>query len=310
MRNKKLMFYLFIVFFIHSSFVTIDDENGLLWRITGNGLEKPSFLFGTIHLPVKPAFLDSVKNIKECFNSSECILMEVDSIDISALRKRAEKVKRILPDTISYADLLNDADLHFLDSVLQKDLNIRNLNTRLHPYFLHRRIIQVSLEKQDSVAKNDSSIMDFHGSTLLMDFYMRKTAKERRKKTMGLDDMEKEFSIKVSTPLPKAARQMVNTLKYENELLMKLDTLVNYYISQDLICVSEYMTNSFYHAENLEYEDMPDDTKRRNIAWMDKILPAINNYSCFIAVGAGHLLYEYGLINLLRKRGYTVKPVK
>ena len=103
---------------------------------------------------------------------------------------------------------------------------------------------------------------------------------------------------------------MIDALKYENETLMKLDTLVNYYISQDLVSVSEYMTNRFYYAPNLEFEDIPDDIKRRNLAWMDKILPAINNYSCFIGVGAGHLLSEYGLINLLRRKGYTVEPVR
>ena len=31
--------------------------------------------------------------------------------------------------------------------------------------------------------------------------------------------------------------------------------------------------------------------------------------SCFIAVGAGHLAGENGLINLLKKQGYTVEPI-
>jgi hypothetical protein len=31
--------------------------------------------------------------------------------------------------------------------------------------------------------------------------------------------------------------------------------------------------------------------------------------SCFVAVGAGHLGGENGLINLLKKQGYSVEPI-
>lgn len=45
-------------------------------------------------------------------------------------------------------------------------------------------------------------------------------------------------------------------------------------------------------------------------ALADTKLPAIMNAApTFVAVGAGHLPGEYGLLNLLKKKGYTVEPV-
>ena len=49
-------------------------------------------------------------------------------------------------------------------------------------------------------------------------------------------------------------------------------------------------------------------TEERNTVWMKQIPFLLNSYSCFIAVDAAHLPTENGLIALLQKSGYTVKP--
>ena len=48
----------------------------------------------------------------------------------------------------------------------------------------------------------------------------------------------------------------------------------------------------------------------RNNYWMKKIPDLIEENSCFIAVGAGHLGGERGIINQLRELGYTVNRIK
>ncbi|MNI50917.1 TraB family protein [compost metagenome] len=48
----------------------------------------------------------------------------------------------------------------------------------------------------------------------------------------------------------------------------------------------------------------------RNLNWSNLIPPMINEESCFIAVGAGHLAGDQGLITLLRERGFKVEAIK
>jgi uncharacterized protein YbaP (TraB family) len=48
---------------------------------------------------------------------------------------------------------------------------------------------------------------------------------------------------------------------------------------------------------------------RRNINWIGQLKAIMHKESVFVAVGAGHLVGEKGLINLLRKEGYTVEPL-
>ena len=48
----------------------------------------------------------------------------------------------------------------------------------------------------------------------------------------------------------------------------------------------------------------------RNNYWMKEIPGLIEENSCFIAVGAGHLGGEKGIINQLRELGYTVNRIR
>jgi uncharacterized protein YbaP (TraB family) len=48
---------------------------------------------------------------------------------------------------------------------------------------------------------------------------------------------------------------------------------------------------------------------KRNKKWLTKIVSKINTNSTFIAVGAGHLSGEEGLINLLKKEGFKLKSI-
>jgi uncharacterized protein len=49
---------------------------------------------------------------------------------------------------------------------------------------------------------------------------------------------------------------------------------------------------------------------KRNNNWIPVMQKNMEAKACFFAVGAAHLGGDIGVINLLRKQGYTVKPVK
>ena len=48
----------------------------------------------------------------------------------------------------------------------------------------------------------------------------------------------------------------------------------------------------------------------RNANWAKKLQDIMTDHPVVVAVGAGHLPGEKGVINLLRQLGYTVEPVK
>jgi uncharacterized protein YbaP (TraB family) len=83
--------------------------------------------------------------------------------------------------------------------------------------------------------------------------------------------------------------------------------LVGAYKENNLDVVMEMMTQTGDVMMEKYREDFLDG---RNKRWIPTIEEMIKKEVCFIAVGAAHLPGEYGVINLLRKAGYTVKPLQ
>ena len=49
--------------------------------------------------------------------------------------------------------------------------------------------------------------------------------------------------------------------------------------------------------------------RRRNDAWIGKVIKEMGSGPVFVAVGLGHLLGKNGLVVQLRKAGYVVRRV-
>ena len=92
------------------------NNNALLWKITGNGLERPSYLFGTHHL-VPLSFLDSIPGIHEAFESTEQTVGELDMSNMTEMQMKIMS-NAMLPESVTYESLLPAGDVALLDSTL------------------------------------------------------------------------------------------------------------------------------------------------------------------------------------------------
>ena len=83
------------------------------------------------------------------------------------------------------------------------------------------------------------------------------------------------------------------------------DTMLNVYKSQQLNEIENLFTKSELGLE--EHQDILLDNRNKN--WVGQLKNIMKTNAVFIAVGAGHLVGKMGLIELLRKEGYTLKPL-
>jgi uncharacterized protein len=88
----KLLFVLFFSFFICVTAKNHQEPlptRGLLWKISGNGLQKPSYLYGTYHSKGGMQILDSISGIEELLLSSRELICESE-FEISEIVKPVE----------------------------------------------------------------------------------------------------------------------------------------------------------------------------------------------------------------------------
>ncbi|OQC34654.1 MAG: TraB family protein [Bacteroidetes bacterium ADurb.Bin057] len=288
---KKLLS--FVILFL----LLLPANAQLLWKISGNGLKKSSYLFGTHHL-VPISFLDSIPKVYKCFNRSEVVVSEF----VMSAANMEDKVKEaaMLPPNYVYTELLSDSDYHFVDSEL-KAVTKLSLNdvARLKPSMI-ANIYIVAYYQQ--LFPNDDDWQ--------LDSFFQQVADRQGKKVVGLETIEDQIKlIYESQSIERQAFLLVGTLRGKDRITEELHELNAYYKKGNLVpLLQTYLNDSSEFAPTAQEKFLMLDA--RNLEWTKKLPDLLHKNSCFVAVGALHLVGENGLINLLRQKGYRVSKVK
>ena len=269
-------------------------ENALLWKIEGHNIEKPSFLFGTIHIiPKEDYFLP--KGFLSAFESVDQVYFEIDVDEMTDMSKMMGLMKKILmKDNKSLKDLLSDEDYKVVaDHFKSLGMPILFLE-KMKPMFLE--VFAMSDMKPGDIQ---------NGLMKSYEFELNELAKQSGKSVFGLESMDFQLSIFDSIPYEFQAKRLVETIKLGDQNSANLKQLVKTYKSMDISAmVAEVMDED----DGLKaFEDLMLNGRNKN--WIPIIESAISMRSCLFAVGAAHLGGENGVIRLLEKQGYKLTAI-
>lgn len=130
-----------------------------------------------------------------------------------------------------------------------------------------------------------------------------------QRKTFGLDETGQMAREAAKTNYRRIAEAIVYFISHDvntYDLFPKDIFDLNLYVTS---LKSDMKLNKELGSSGAERE-IRNLTIERNQLWLPKIMSKIGEGSCFTAVGLGHLQYQTGLIQLLRREGYTLTPVK
>lgn len=257
------------------------NEKSLLWEISGNGLSKSSYLYGTIHMICANDYFLSDKT-KKAFEAADNLVLEVNLADPKEISSAQQFIygKEPLSKTLS-PQLLND-----LDVLLQKrtGMTVKQVDK-------FSIMAVMSLITMKSFGCADIKVYE-------MEFI--EMAKSSSKSIAGFETLQAQNDFLNSA---YTDAEVITMLQGSNDDDAK--KLVQNYIQENLPEIYKGLTAS--KAMNEKTRKVLLDVRNEN--WIVKMPNIMKEKSTFFAVGAGHLLGEQGVINLLRKKGYTVKPV-
>ena len=288
---KKIILYcLFFIFGISTT------QGQLLWKITGNGLKNPSYLFGTHHLiPIQ--FLDSVPGLYPAFNSTKMVVSEVVLNNLDATP--AIRMAALLPDTVTIRGLLSPAEYEFVNQELTNTLrmSLDNLN-KMHPSLISKLYELELYKKYEHFDENTQS-----------DTYFQLVAAKKGIPIAGLETVEQQVKLLFPENIKKETQLLVASIRNKEMLIQEMREMNRLYRegNLDALEVLANQSNKQWNVSEEENKKLIDD---RNINWVKQLPDLIKNNSCFVAVGALHLPGNKGLIKLLKNEGYKVIPVK
>ena len=318
MKNLILLIIAFLSSILSQAQVTktsVKLEDALLWEISGNGLQKPSYLLGTMHTVEFRFMFDSIPGIRKVLSAVEQLAAEIDMQAFDSIQRKTPTISNnyfLMPSDTTYSMLYDAEDFSFVDSVLSSG-NARYAE-RIPAFWqnIYSRYIVYNRIKKENC----------------MDYFLLRLANTSSKKIYFLETVQDIVDNNKNS----------NMSEYEVGLKEQASSLLFILKNADMIRNGYNLLDSIYRAQQLRRLSFENLTKElmalngqvteadlnksylneyksklineRNDAWMLKIPILISQGPTLIAVGAMHLPGDVGLINQLRKMGYTVKSVE
>jgi uncharacterized protein YbaP (TraB family) len=288
-HNTVLFFVLF--FFITPS---LFGQKALLWKVSGNGLTEPSYLFGTHHL-LGEKFINEVKEINEPFKNAKGVVveMEIDSSKLMSVMQMA------IMSGNKLSTLLSPEDFKLVSDELQK---VSGFSLKMFDSFKPAQV-SVLLMMYWTKAQNEENLAKYGGTPL--DIYFASNGKKSGKKVTALETMEWQMKLLLDYfPVEEQAKQLVASVRIGEQSKKMADDVFKFYLDRDLNSILKVMDSSPKELGTMDHL-----LKERNEKWLTQLPAIMNSGSQFIAVGAGHLPGKHGILELLRQKGYTVEAV-
>lgn len=281
MRNPLFSLLLLASLLGNCSYLWSQNEANydLLWRIEGNGMTQPSYIFGTIDTKDSRAFEwsdSTLLALNRC--SSFAVISHPDSI-LNEL---------LLPQKKSFLDVLSKEEQQRMEEKITTKNGYSADYANIPTIWQLQQLLQPTKQPQNE-------------KPAYLNMHLYGIARSLDKPITGLVTIAEQQQFFLNLPLPeqqKAIRKLaiVDSIKYN----AALEKLLIAYQSGD----------SKKIAENLLQQLLTDnDAQQYKLLLFQKLQKQLQTTTTFAAIDLAYLTSENGLLQLLRTAGYEVRPV-
>ena len=289
---KKIAASLLCLFFICLSVFAQKNKNNiahtLLWKIEKKGLKSPSYIYGTMHSANDKVFhlMDSVS---EAIKSCESFALEINADSINQIDFLGEMM---MPAGKSLKNLYPQEIYDSMATSFQKTTGYSlQLFDNLRPIYVYVTLSQFGSNEEKATGT-------------FLDMFLFKYAKQNGKTAYGLERASDQLRLLGNIPMERQLSILKDGVLHSKSEKKTMDTYYDAYENSDFeTLMKEEMDTTL--GKNFAQDFII--TRNHHMAEAASII--MQEHSIFIAIGAGHLAGDEGILNLLRLKGFKVSPV-
>lgn len=279
----------------------------ILYRISGNGLESPSYIVGTYHL-APASFVDSIPGMLQAMEGTNQVCGELDMMDAFKPENAARLIKsQMLPEGITLSSLLTADQLKRLNALLLEVMGT-NLDDEAFAAQMEK-MCPAALSTTLTLTSYMKGTPSFNPMDLI-DNYFQMQALQNGKTVKGFETVDFQMNILYGTPLEKQANNLMCIVDHFEDANEMVNLITTAYFSQNLKQIEEALEEE----SKIDCETSPEDEdiliNNRNRNWVEMMPGMMAEQPTLFVVGAAHLCGEQGVLKLLEGVGYSVEGVK
>jgi len=268
---------------------------GLLYEVKSD--TATVYLFGTLHVG-KPEFYPLGREANRALTEAQKLYLEVNLTDPSvastinavATYPAGQSLERSLPPALMMK----------VDTALERYKLPRESALRMKPWMLGQTLLLLEAARRG------------YDPTFSSEMYLVAFAGAQRKDVLGLETLAEQFALFDGMPEASQERFLEDILAALDDNLIdaQLDALVDAWVHADARGLEQELEREKSEPTMFAREMLPRLIDERNRSMAEKIAAiARPGTTTFVAVGALHLVGPEGLVELMRKRGFTVRQL-
>jgi len=265
-------------------------DQHVLWTVEGQ--RNTIYLLGSIHV-LRPGDGGLPLAAERAYEDAEQLVMEIDlddaAADPSAMLATMQQAA-LLPDGKTLRGVLGADYESIRERAGQSGLDLAMLD-RFAPWFVATLLLQMELAKRGFAPE------------LGIEARLASRAGGDGKPIQGLETAEQQFAVLSGLPLAEQKRFLLMTLEESTQLDAQVDELVGAWQAGDTDALARMLSDEFEDFPEL-YRPLTEDRNRAWVEQLDDLLDDRDDY--LVVVGALHLVGRNSVVDLLRRRGYTV----
>lgn len=288
--------------------LTVAGANAqLLYRISGNGLKKDSYVFGTFHC-AGAQFAEKHPGTRQALDETSQVYGELKMADmLNPDSLQAMQKSMMLPEGKTLRTVLSAAQYARLDKVLTEYMGVGLSNPVVEQQM--GRMSPAAINTQLLVLMYMKAHMGEFDPTSTIDQYFQIQAQNNNEPTGGLETVAFQTGVLFGAPMERQVAQLECTLNNTDYYTLLNERLAKAYFAQDLKALDDIMNEKFSTTCDATPEEQDRLIYNRNADWAAKMPAIMSAAPTLFVVGAGHLPGTRGLLALLVKAGYKVEAV-
>lgn len=282
--------------------LALASQAQLLWKVSGNGLGRPSYIMGTYHF-APATMMEKIPGMAQAFEGCDVVVGEIDKEEMMNSETQMKMGMAMMAPPDSTLDkLFSREDYAIVEKVFDKYFG--SMGVKLSQMnMLKPSAISIQMQAMQAV-----KYFPNFSETDLIDMAVQTRANEMGRPSIGLETIEEQTAVLFDAPLTEQAEDLLDACKKDDYFMVQSSALVEAYMAQDLAKIESIMTDPEIGGDDAEAMDALIYDRNRN--WVEKLVKMMPERAALVCVGAGHLPGDQGLLQLLRDRGYTVEPMQ
>ena len=282
----------------------VKNSGSRFWKLEKPG-QQPNWLLGTMHVS-DPRVTGLPAEARAAFDGSSVIVLESDEI-LDQAKAAANLMAK--PELMSFtgkesiADYLTSDEKKLLEDGLMKRGMPFLAVAKMKPWILASMVALPTCE----LSRKAQGVP-------FLDQKLATEGAAAGKEVKGVETLAEQIEAMASLPMSFHVKALVSVVKYPEYTTDMMETTLQLYLRGEIGLVLP--AGRFFAPEQdaADFADMELFEQKlitmRNHHMADRGEPILARGNVFMAVGALHLTGDEGLVELLRKKGYTVTAVR